>query len=437
MILKQRGIPFFVTAFLTIVMASACANYPDDPRDPVVLNDTYVVEEDTFLAVHAERGILANDTPREGEINYLVEVNGQKAVDGKPFILDLEGATVVLEADGSFSYEPEKDFNGRHKLYYTLRNEKGKHGEAECLFEVIPVNDPPLANDDLLTLSPTPQQRLDVLANDVDPDGDMILITEVGDTDNGSAVIADDGMTILFTPSPDHTGDVSFNYTVTDENDETAQAWVLLSSGGDGGYHLVQPDAIAVAEDSSITLPFGRLLANDEVNPDADIEFGPAQNGTVDTDGNRRFTYTPNSNFTGTDYFTYTVQILDGTTASATVTVTVTPVLDPPFIDDIPDQTTEMGQTLGPILFTVANVDSSQTDLSVTATVFDAVPLNLISEENISIVGNGESRAMWITPASDLIGTATIIITVSNGQTESSDSFQLTVETVGTDPGFF
>lgn len=428
-----RRLYYLFTVFFIAVMTFACASYPDDPREPSVGNDSYTIEEDTFLVITADNGILANDIPREGEHNYIVEVNGQEAVKGEQVILSLDGGKLVLELDGSFTYEPKKDFYGTDHLSYKVRNEKGKEGEGTCSIDVIPVNDPPLAIDDELNISTSPHQSIDVLANDVDPDGDNIRIAHIGDLKNGTAAISGDGTTILFTPAAGHMGDVSFRYTVMDEYNEEAQAWVLLKDGNDEN-NLVLADTITASEDDSVTLPFARLLENDNVDDDVDIMFGPAQNGQIQVIANRRFTYTPNPNFTGTDYFTYTVEPREGTTASATVTVIVTPVTDAPTIEDIPNQWTDIGQTLGPILFAVTDVDVLQTELEVTSIVSEAAPLDLISEENISIVGSGASRAMWITPSPDLVGTATIMITVSNGRAESSDSFQLTVGPAGMAP---
>ncbi len=431
--LNQRQASCLLIVFFSIFVTFACANYPNEPRDPKINDDTYTLEEDSMLAVSAENGILANDIPQEGEENYLIEVNGQKAVEGEAFIINLDGGRVFLELDGSFTYEPEKDFNGMDQLSYKIKNDKGKEGTGTTFFQVMPLNDAPVAADDQFSISPTPQQSLDVLANDDDPDGDSIRISNVDILENGSARVADGGMTILFTPDADHTGDVNFSYTILDESGEKDQAWVLLTNG-DGENNLVRPDAMTVMEDHSETQPFSWLLANDHVDPDSEIEFGPAQNGDVHANDDRTFTYTPNANFTGTDYFTYTVATQGGIRASATVTVTVTPVADAPIIDDIPNQRVDIGQTLGPVIFSVSNVDTSQTRLSVTASVSDAVPPQLISEDDISILGSSGSRAMWITPAPDQAGTATITITVSNGQTEASDSFQLTVGTVGRAP---
>ena len=56
---------------------------------------------------------------------------------------------------------------------------------------------------------------------------------------------------------------------------------------------------------------------------------GPA-NGTVTNNGDGTFTYTPDTDFYGTDSFTYQVCDTGGACDTATVTIEVTPVNDPP-----------------------------------------------------------------------------------------------------------
>nr|WP_290223140.1 cadherin-like domain-containing protein [Trichocoleus desertorum] len=53
--------------------------------------------------------------------------------------------------------------------------------------------------------------------------------------------------------------------------------------------------------------------------------FGSAANGTVTQNNNGTLTYTPNSNFSGVDGFTYTISDGYGGTATGTATITVTP----------------------------------------------------------------------------------------------------------------
>jgi hypothetical protein len=94
---------------------------------------------------------------------------------------------------------------------------------------------------------------------------------------------------------------------------------------------VAQPDAATTAEDTPVTI---NVLANDS-DPEPDdvltvVSAGTPAHGTATTDG-ARITYKPALDFNGTDTFDYTVS--DGVlTSQGHVTVSVTPVDDPPRI---------------------------------------------------------------------------------------------------------
>ena len=90
-------------ALLSLLVLMACASYPNDPRSPQSGQDTYTVEEDGFLSVPLENGILINDKPREGARIFL-RTTGEQETEA--------GGLMVLAEDGSFTYEPAEDFFG-------------------------------------------------------------------------------------------------------------------------------------------------------------------------------------------------------------------------------------------------------------------------------------------------------------------------------------
>lgn len=406
---------------------AACAGYPSDPRAPQPNDDTYAAEEDTVLNIPADEGILVNDKAREG-IDIILLTVGEIQTDN--------GGIINIAENGGFTYEPAADFNGTDQVAYTIRNQKGKESGSVIFLNVAPVNDAPRPVDDRIQISGDAPATVNVLANDVEPDGDAMTVADTGDPGRGSVRINADG-SLTYTPQANHSGEVRFSYTVSDGTGETAQAWVFITVGT--GW--AQADALTMMEDGVLTLPVSALSANDG-NPDGSgaltvIEVGQAQFGTAVLNGNGTFTYTPLANYSGTDTFIYTVQSQSGSTASAVVTVTIEAVADPPTISDIPDLTIAQGTSTDFILFTVSDPDLDPTsdNLIVTAVVTDATPQNLIPDDGI-IIGGGlsETWAIRITPNAALFGSATIRVTVSDGQLEASDAFTLTVTPADTPP---
>ena len=86
--------------------------------------------------------------------------------------------------------------------------------------DAIEVNLAPTLRKDNASVDEDSSVVINVLANDVDPDGDVLTITAVSGLDNGSAVINGDN-TITFTPDANYFGAESFLYYVSDGNGGT------------------------------------------------------------------------------------------------------------------------------------------------------------------------------------------------------------------------
>jgi subtilase family serine protease len=86
-------------------------------------------------------------------------------------------------------------------------------------------NNPPHAVNDLVTANPETPLQIDVLYNDVDPDGDPLVITAVTLPRLGQTVITDDGRAVLYTPNPGVQSALDwFDYTISDGRGGTGQA---------------------------------------------------------------------------------------------------------------------------------------------------------------------------------------------------------------------
>lgn len=102
-------------------------------------------------------------------------------------------------------------------------------------------------------------------------------------------------------------------------------------------------DAYSVAEDGSLTVPAPGVLGND-TNATAASLIGGTSHGNLALNANGSFTYTPDADYHGGDAFTY--RATNGALSSnvATVSLTVTPVNDPPVITSTPVTSATVGQ---------------------------------------------------------------------------------------------
>jgi Ca2+-binding RTX toxin-like protein len=140
----------------------------------------------------------------------------------------------------------------------------------------------------------------------------------------------------------------------------------------------VDSDQIGVStqEDSAVTMT---VLNSSEQSV---TSFSQPTNGSIVLNGNGTFSYTPKSNFSGKDSFSYTVTDASGDT-TATATISVTAVADAPnLIMSVGEPVIEFETETSTQVITLANVNS--TDNGFTATAYKTNGL----EGTISLVEN-------------------------------------------------
>src|SRR5262249_33203591 len=86
-------------------------------------------------------------------------------------------------------------------------------------------NHKPTPGNDSAYASANEATRINVLANDTDPDGDPLTVSAATQGQNGSVAVNPDG-TVSYTPRTGYTGSDAFTYTVSDAKGGTATATV-------------------------------------------------------------------------------------------------------------------------------------------------------------------------------------------------------------------
>ena len=182
---------------------------------------------------------------------------------------------------------------------------------------------PPIANDDFVSAPPNTTTMIEVTSNDFETEGDPFTITEFTQPSNGTVTLVDDDL--IFTPNTNFVGTDTLTYTICDD-DGCDTATVIIFVEGEVQLPPVAVDDNATTdENTAVTID---VTANDvQTNGDPFTldSFTQPTNGTVTQVGDS-LVYTPNTNFAGTDTFTYTICDDDGCD-TATVTVTVTEVI--------------------------------------------------------------------------------------------------------------
>jgi hypothetical protein len=95
-----------------------------------------------------------------------------------------------------------------------------------------------------------------------------------------------------------------------------------------------------------------------------------------------------------------------------------------PTISTIADQSIAANSNTGPLAFTVGDAESDPASLTLAAASSNPT---LVPSANIVFGGSGANRSVTVTPAANQSGTATITLTVSDGELGTDESFLLTV----------
>ncbi len=392
------------TATVTITVT------PVDDADPTAGADSFTTVEDTAVSgTVAGNDSVGADTP---------------ATWSK--LTDPDNGTLVLNADGTFTYTPNADFSGTDGFTYTLTDSDGETAVGTVTITVTPVDDAdPNAGADSFTTAEDTALNGTVAGNDSVGVDTPATWSKLTDPSNGTLVLNADG-TFTYTPNADFHGTDGFTYMVTDSDGETATATVTITvTPVDDADPIAGADSFTTVEDTAVT---GSVAGNDSVGVDAPATWSKLTdptNGTVIFNADGTFTYTPDADFNGTDGFTYTVTDSDGETAVGTVTITVTPVDDADPTAGADSFTTDEDTSVSG---TVAGNDSVGVDTPATWS-------KLTDPSNGTLVLNADGTFTY-TPNADFHGTDgfTYMVTDSDGETATA-TVTITVTPVDdTDP---
>ena len=395
------------------------------------------------------------DDPKNGNYDpvtghYSATTDEDKPVSGKVTATDVDGdtltyakdetkdagpknGTVTVDAQGHWTYTPDKDYNGPDSFKIIVSDGKGGTATATVDIGVNPVNDPPKFEDpkdgnyDPVTghYSATTDEDKPVsgkvTASDVD--GDSLTFAKGTDPAHGTVTVDAQG-NWTYTPAKDYNGADSFTITVSDGKGGTATATVDIGvnpvndppkfdtpTAGNGdpetGHYQATTD-----EDKPVS---GKVTASDVDGDSLTFAKGtdPAH-GTVTVDAQGNWTYTPAKDYNGADSFTITVSDGKGGSATATVDIGVNPVNDPPKFEDPKDGNYD------PVTghYSATTDEDKPVSGKVTASDVDGDSLTFAkgtdpTHGTVTVDAQGN----WTyTPAKDYNGADSFTITVSDGK---------------------
>ncbi|MCB9149972.1 MAG: tandem-95 repeat protein [Caldilineaceae bacterium] len=289
---------------------------------PVAANDSYLTDEDVPLTVDAP-GVQENDNDVDGDTLTSAVVDNPAH------------GSVTLNGDGSFTYTPSQDYNGSDSFIYKLNDGAADSNTATVTIVIGGVNDAPVATDDSYATDEDTTLTVvapGVLANDSDVDGDALTLALVDAPLHGTLSLSSDG-SFSYTPAANFNGSDSFTYQVNDGAADSDIATVDVTVNAVNDAPVAANDSYATNEDVALTVAAPGLMGNDS-DADGDtlsatLVGGPAH-GSLTLNGDGSFSYTPATNFNGSDSFTYKLNDGQADSGVATVDIAIAAVNDPP-----------------------------------------------------------------------------------------------------------
>jgi hypothetical protein len=264
-----------------------------------------------------------------------------------------------LNANGSFLYSPNANFNGSDSFAYTASDGALSSAPALVTIGVTSVNDAPLftagsaqtADEDIGAqsvpgwasgISPGPNEAGQTLTFSVTSNSNPTLFSAL-------PAISSSG-TLSWTSAANANGAATITVVLSDNGgtanggiDTSGPQTFTIAVNAVNDIPVATADTFATSEDNALSISAPGVLANDsdiEMPLSAVLVSGPGSASSFTLNANGSFSYTPNANFNGGDGFTYRAS--DGAATSAPITVSIP-------VSSVPDAPTDIALSVASI----------------------------------------------------------------------------------------
>ena len=336
------------------------------------------------------------------------------------------------EGECNLVISPNGDQNGTITITITV-SDGSRLTTVPFEFEVIAVQDAPVAVNDSYSVMERSKISFDPTINDRDADGEAINIDTYSQPEHGTLTI--EGNVFTYTPSAGYTGPDSFTYDISDGH-ETAQATVSITVNDFSSVPHIEPIANQyIYEDNSTgALEFsitdediGDSLTVSAVSDNTELVPDSSENIVISDLGGGNYTINviPAANMNGKVGITLTVEDLAGNTDTTKFYVYVFPVNDGPVAVDDTVVTDE--DTTSDVIDMLANDIDAETDT-------EGLSVLSVSSPAHGRVTQDASLDYHYVPDHDYHGTDSFTYIMTDGESTATATVYVTINSVNDAP---
>ncbi len=371
------------------------------------LNNSGAVR-DTFAIVHNDPPAASPATFNGTEDSALEFTLAATDGDSDPLTWEIITPPAVGTLTGTaplLTFTPPADFHGSVTLDFRVSDGRQSSGTATVTLNIAPVNDAPLAvAGNAVTDEDTP---VAAVLTGSDSDGDALVFTVTTPPAHGT--LSGTAPDLIYTPEANRSGTDTFEFTVSDGTLTSAPAVFTVTVAPVNDAPAAVPLAVETAEDSPVNVTL--------TGTDADGDALSALVLTLPAHGTLTGTlpdliYTPDTNWHGSDSFTFAVTDGPAVSEPAMVALTVTSVNDAPVASSLAFQGTEDAAL--PVTLTATDADGDALTFTIT-----------LAPQHGTLSGTAPN--LTYTPDADWHGSDSFSFTASDG-TETSPPAAVTLE---------
>ncbi len=396
-------------------------------------NDAPVVEDSAI--------VVGEDSSIEGALTSLYyDVDG----DAQTFttIQSPAKGTIEFNTDGTFTYTPYANQNGTDYFSYRTKDTSGLNSNVALVTVTItPENDAPTIDAaEVWTINEdSTAQMFYFTVDDIEDNPDDLTLSGIWDEEAIASVEfggSGNNRWMKVTPVDSYQSLTTISITVSDTGTDntltgdvktatTLVALTVLPVNDTPTVNEQKVNWIKIVENYTIdedtsTSAISFTVDDEESGPEGVTVTASAVDKTLVPDsgitltgaaGDRTITVTPAADQNGTTNIY--IYASDGNTIRyAYFTLIVNPVNDAPVVTPPSDQTISEDGNTGDLYYSISDIDSSITGITVTATSDNE---SLVIPLDITLTGNARDRVVNVKPLADQNGDVTITLTADDG----------------------